>query len=148
MKPYKSDKVGVEVNKGKATEHSPNSQVPYRSTSAFNYAKSITPIHIAKSSRWREMAERTNVCQRCKNPTVARCTGKVDDKFGLIWPGGKKQSGHVPPHKLLGLRENDASSDYLNFSWCLACGQIQGEWPTEAVGKELIAEEEIEDELS
>lgn len=69
-------------------------------------------------------------CQSCGHEAVARCTGKTVDSFGIVWPGGREQQGYVPPHELTGLRENNASSDYMNFSYCLVCGQIQGEWPT------------------
>lgn len=77
-------------------------------------------------------------CQRCGCQAVASCTGKTSDLFGMRWPGGKEQSGYVPPHNLIGLREKGASSDYLNFSWCLVCGQIQGEWPTQAGVSHLV----------
>ena len=30
---------------------------------------------------------------------------------------------------MIGLREGEASNDYMNFSYCLVCGQIQGKWP-------------------
>lgn len=71
-------------------------------------------------------------CQRCGHRAVASCTGKTSDLFGMKWPGGKEQWGYVPPHDLIGLREGGASSDYVNFSWCLVCGQIQGEWPVKS----------------
>lgn len=69
---------------------------------------------------------------------MASCTGKTDHLFGVRWPGGKEQKGYVPPHELLGLREEGAAKNYMNFSWCLVCGQIQGEWPTKAGVSHLI----------
>lgn len=68
-------------------------------------------------------------CQRCHHECVASVTGKTSDMFGIRWPGGKEQIGYVLPHRLIGLREGDASNDYMNFSYCLVCGQIQGKWP-------------------
>jgi hypothetical protein len=84
------------------------------------------------------------ICQRCGSAAIARMTAKCDDRFGMRWPGGKIQTGHVLPHELIGLRENGADHDHVNMSWCLACGQIQGEWPTK-IGKKYLKAEAILD---
>lgn len=88
------------------------------------------------------MSERTNVCQRCKETTVAYLSGKVSDHFWMRWPGGKEQQGYVPPDDLCGVRAGD-DSDYMDLYLCLACGQVQGEWPKKSVKKwvERIIEE-------
>jgi hypothetical protein len=78
------------------------------------------------------MGEGMDTCQTCGCSCVIAITGEVGDLFGMIWPGGKEQKGYVPPHDLIGLRENNASNDYLNFHLCLVCGQVQGDWPTKA----------------
>ena len=65
--------------------------------------------------------------------------------FGVKWPGGKTQKGFAPPHNLTGLREDGAPKEYMNFSWCLACGQIQGEWPTKIGAKYVEREDEESD---
>ena len=91
--------------------------------------------------------EKENKCQRCKRAAIASCTGRVDNMFGVKWPGGKIQKGFVPPHDLLGLREKDAPKEYMNFSWCLVCGQIQGEWPTK-IGMKYAPEPSEESEES
>jgi hypothetical protein len=70
------------------------------------------------------------MCKSCGYKAVASCTAKVDQLFGMLLPGGKEQVGFVPPHELVGLRERGAVKSYMNFSWCLVCGQIQGDWPT------------------
>lgn len=76
-------------------------------------------------------------CQRCGHTCIAAVTGKTSDLFGFRWPGGKEHVGYVLPHKLIGLREGDASNDYMNFSYCLVCGQIQGKWPAGGAHKYL-----------
>lgn len=74
-------------------------------------------------------------CQRCRHTCIAAVTGKTSDLFGFRWPGGKEHVGYVLPHALIGLREGDASNDYMNFSYCLVCGQIQGKWPVGGANK-------------
>lgn len=80
-------------------------------------------------------------CQSCGLEAVAAMTAECGNKFGMKWPGGKEQSGHVLPHDMIGLREKGASNKYVNMSWCLACGQIQGKWPTK-MGDRYINREE------
>lgn len=76
-------------------------------------------------------------CQSCGHECVVGITAKCADRFGIRWPGGREQIGYVPPHELVGLRERDASSDYVNISYCLVCGQIQGEWPVKGAASYL-----------
>lgn len=76
--------------------------------------------------------KRPRACQSCGHRCVAGITAKCWNAFGIRWPGGNVQKGKVPPHNLLGLRENGADAGHVNISYCLMCGQIQGEWPVEA----------------
>jgi len=76
-------------------------------------------------------------CQRCGHTYVAGVTAKCWNQFGLKWPGGQIHQGKVLPHTLIGLRENGASAGYVNFSYCMVCGQIQGDFPTQAGDKYL-----------
>ncbi len=68
-------------------------------------------------------------CQRCNKPAVAFAQAKCSDLFYFRRPGGKEQNGYVLSHELSGLRADEVSSDYMAIYYCLACGQIQGEWP-------------------
>ena len=43
---------------------------------------------------------------------------------------GEKEMVDYPPHDMgIKPRSAGASGDYIEFSWCLDCGQIQGNWP-------------------
>lgn len=60
-------------------------------------------------------------CQRCKSNRLADISGKTSDCFnGEI--EGKDYDGYVPDD--IGLGDD---SDYIQISYCLDCGQIQGE---------------------
>ena len=41
----------------------------------------------------------------------------------MRWPKGKEQIGYVPSSLNIG------GGDYVEFKYCLSCGQIQGKWP-------------------
>lgn len=64
-------------------------------------------------------------CQRCESPRVAEVSGKVTDSchFSVPADGFLQRDGYVPG--VVG----DAGGDYMEFDFCLNCGQIQGEWP-------------------
>lgn len=76
-------------------------------------------------------------CQRCHKDAVARVTAKCGDLFHFVWPGGREHRGAVLPHELIGLRDHNAYNDYVEFDYCLGCGQIQGEWPVKG-GKKYV----------
>jgi len=62
------------------------------------------------------------ICQRCKGNRIADISGKTSDCFsGEI--DGKDYDGYVPSDMGIG------GSDYIEFAYCLDCGQIQGKWP-------------------
>lgn len=75
-------------------------------------------------------------CRGCKSERVARVKGKTDDKC-FISIGGKELDDYVPRDMGIG------GGDYIEFSYCLDCGLIQGEFPLEETGLE---EKEDEDE--
>lgn len=77
-------------------------------------------------------------CQRCGESCVAYCQAKTSDLFYMKWPGGREQDGYVPPDEVCGVRAMD-DSDYMSVNLCLACGQVQGEWPKKSVQKWLDA---------
>lgn len=61
-------------------------------------------------------------CQRCGSNRLAEISGKSSD-CNSIDIEGKKFDGYVPNDIGIG------GGDYIEMSWCLDCGQIQGEWP-------------------
>ena len=63
-------------------------------------------------------------CQRCKSERVANISGKCSD-LCFVSINGKEKDGYSPQD--MGLK-NDYG-DYVAFSWCLECGQIQGKFP-------------------
>lgn len=85
-----------------------------------------------------EVVKAGQECQRCGESCVAFLQGKVSDLFWMKWPGGREQSGYVPPDDICGVRVG-GDSDYMNLNLCLACGQVQGEWPKRSVQKWLDA---------
>jgi hypothetical protein len=63
-------------------------------------------------------------CQRCQNDRLLWICVKTRDGFsGVI--KDKAYSGYIPPD--IGI--NDEFMDYLQFHFCLNCGQVQGNYP-------------------
>ena len=63
------------------------------------------------------------ICQRCANSRLVKIIVTSKDR-NILTMDGKTTEGYPPVG--FGL---DAPGDELRFSWCLDCGQIQGEWP-------------------
>ena len=61
-------------------------------------------------------------CQRCASDNVFRLNAKCDDRCDVRTPT-KEYEGYVPYHLGVG------GGDYVNFSVCADCGQMQGRWP-------------------
>lgn len=61
-------------------------------------------------------------CQRCQSPRVASVSGKTAD-LCYVNLGDEELDGYVPSDMGIG------RGDYIRFSWCLTCGQIQGDFP-------------------
>lgn len=64
------------------------------------------------------------ICQRCGSERVAEICAKCSDLCSTSI-GVLDCDGYAPQD--MGL-ENDYG-DYVHFSYCLDCGQIQGKWP-------------------
>lgn len=64
-------------------------------------------------------------CQRCQSDRVLDVCGKCDDKVNLQL-GDNNCHDYLPDDLGLG------GGDYLRFSMCLDCGQVQGQFPVEA----------------
>ena len=61
-------------------------------------------------------------CQKCGSDRIVSVSGKVSDMFY----GSYKEyevDGYVPGDIGIG------GGDYIEFVYCLECGQIQGDWP-------------------
>ena len=62
-------------------------------------------------------------CQKCHSERVATVSGKTSDMFDGDIAGTKDTSGYVPDDWGIG------GGDYIEFAYCLDCGQMQGVWP-------------------
>ena len=61
-------------------------------------------------------------CQRCNSERILKIDGKTADCCCQQF-GGSEVCDYVTSGMGIG------SGDYLRFSVCIECGQIQGEWP-------------------
>ncbi len=64
-------------------------------------------------------------CQRCKSEKILKIVAKCSDMFNAIHSDGREYEGYIPSDLGIG------GSDYLDFDYCLDCGQIQEEFPIE-----------------
>lgn len=62
-------------------------------------------------------------CQKCESHRLADITGKTSDLCFVTFHNEMEHEGFVPDDINIG------GGDYIRFSLCLNCGQIQGEWP-------------------
>lgn len=62
-------------------------------------------------------------CQRCKAKQIAVVNAKCSDRCQFIAPNGTSYEGYVPHNIGVG------GGDYVEFEYCLKCGQIQGTFP-------------------
>ena len=65
-------------------------------------------------------------CRQCKSDRIASVTGKTSDLCFYEYKG-KESDGYVPT--TVGIAGPDDFGDYIRFSYCLECGQIQGKFP-------------------
>ena len=72
-------------------------------------------------------------CQGCGGTArLVRVSAKCSDMFtSEPVNGGKSHDGYVPDW--IGA---DGYGDYVNFTVCRHCGQLQGKWPVNGVGQE------------
>ena len=61
-------------------------------------------------------------CQKCNSGRVVNMCSKSSE-CNHVEINGNEHNGYVPSDMGIG------GSDYINISWCLDCGQIQGDWP-------------------
>lgn len=65
-------------------------------------------------------------CQTCGSKRVARIQAKCSDMFHIS-ADGVEHEGYVPNNIAVG--EPDGCGDYVGFSYCMHCGQIQDKFP-------------------
>lgn len=61
-------------------------------------------------------------CQKCSSMRIASVGGKCSDCSWFV-AAGKEHNGYVPGGVGIG------SGDYIELTYCLDCGQIQGDFP-------------------
>lgn len=61
-------------------------------------------------------------CQRCSSDRIAEVNAKCSDCCGVSI-AKYNDGGYVPDDMGIG------GGDYVEFRWCMECGQIQGTWP-------------------
>lgn len=79
-----------------------------------------------------------NECIKCKSKRLISISGKTSDCFCLQYQD-KDYDGYVPDS--LGI---DDGGDYISFTYCADCGQIQGKFPVEEENLSRLFEEEEE----
>jgi len=76
-------------------------------------------------------------CKRCESPRVVSVTGKCSDCCS--WSlGDEENDGYLPGDMGIG------GGDYIEFRFCLECGQIQSKFPRPPT--EIETGEEADDE--
>lgn len=76
-------------------------------------------------------------CQKCESERVCCICAKSSDlNNGAVV--GTEFDGYVPDDIGIG------GGDYVDFTWCLECGQIQGQFPLETPEKYVT---ELEEDL-
>lgn len=80
------------------------------------------------------MSSSHKVCQTCRSVRLVKVIAKTSE-FCMIELWGQRHVGSVP-HDM-----NIGNEEYLEFQYCLHCGQLQGEFPlpTTALEQQLAA---------
>jgi len=78
-------------------------------------------------------------CKNCESERIASVSGKCSDMCSITL-GESERNDYVPKDMGIG------GGDYLEFSYCLDCGQIQGEFPLDPSEMESDEEEEKDEE--
>jgi hypothetical protein len=61
-------------------------------------------------------------CTRCESVRIAQVSAKCSD-LCCVQQDGQDKDGYVPYGMGIG------GGDYVQFEWCLECGQMQGKFP-------------------
>lgn len=78
-------------------------------------------------------------CQECESDRIAHINGKVSDTF-YAEMGDNEHEGYVPMDMGIG------GGSYIRFTYCLECGQIQGDFPLEETDVETGVDSDDEDD--
>ncbi len=78
-------------------------------------------------------------CQLCKSERLGTVSAKCDDRCSVTIGESDNHSDYVPQGVGIG------GGDYIEFSWCLDCGQIQGKFPLPVSAMELTSDATEED---
>lgn len=62
---------------------------------------------------------------KCGSDRIMSVSGKTSDMFSCNYDG-KSFNGYVPEGIVIG---DGGYGDYIQFDFCLECGQIQGKFP-------------------
>ena len=76
-------------------------------------------------------------CQNCGSDKLLSISGKVSDRF-TMFQDEHEYNGYVPDGLEIG------GGDYIEFEYCLYCGQIDGDFPVADI--EWEGESDIDDE--
>lgn len=69
-------------------------------------------------------------CQTCHSERLIGISAKCDDRFIADAGDAGQYEGYVPRDLGIG------GGDYIAFTYCSLCGQIQGTWPLSGPGEE------------
>jgi len=72
-------------------------------------------------------------CFKCKSDRLVEINAKSSD-CNTLWNKDITYEGYVPMGLGIG------GGDYIEFEWCLNCGQIQGDFPLVISDFELVKE--------
>ena len=78
-------------------------------------------------------------CLKCGSGRIVAVNAKCSD-LCMVTYGDKQRDGYVPDDIGIG------SGDYVDFNYCLHCGQIQDEFPKAADSLESADEEDGDEE--
>ena len=70
----------------------------------------------------RSKMEHTFMACKCGSKRIASVNSKSSD-LNFVSIGTNENDGYLPSDMGIG------GGDYVEFKWCLDCGQIQGKWP-------------------
>jgi hypothetical protein len=79
-------------------------------------------------------------CRNCQSERVADVSAKCSDCCNVSI-GAAEEDGYVPRDIGIG------GGDYINFSYCLECGQLQGKFPLASAEIEKESSEDPEDKV-
>ncbi len=74
-------------------------------------------------------------CRRCQSERIAKMSAYCYDRCSVTVWEKDSSSDYVPRGIFIG------GGDYIEFSWCLDCGQIQNKFPLRKTSLEEMEEE-------